>query len=193
MDGSIHFNEQQKPNTQEKPERRLPEPETINWEELNSILREAEVATERLQAAHETYIAASQAEHKRAPTPEQMQDSDAALAAEQKAYESYTEAATRRKQAMDKADYYVHAVHSAYSRATDLELMLLERRHKLEGKVTGSDGTMQLDVFRQVAEIDLQLSQVQADADAAYLRLQKTIDAYQKTVVSEADEAIAAK
>src|SRR3989338_2514837 len=183
MDGSIHFTERT-PDAKERPEQRLREPETINWKELTDILQQADVATEQLRIAHDAYIAATKAEHGRHPTAEQMQTSDAALAKEQDAYEKYAEAATKRQRAMDKLDYYMHEVHTAYHDATDLETMLLGRRHKLEAQLQQADGTVSLEVFRAIAEIDAQLPQLEADADIAYQRLGKVIDAYSTTLSS---------
>lgn len=175
-------------------ERRLPEPEQINWGELSTILQRAEAATAQLQTAHEAYITACQAETGRHPTAEQMQDSDTALAAEQKAYEEYAVAVKGRKEAMNKLDNYVHIVHKAYYEITEDERFLLERRQLLEVKLMSPDGTVALDIARAISEIDSRLPQIQADGDVAYNRLKKVLDEYTFALGSQPEaEAVAAK
>lgn len=194
MEGSTHFQVDKKPADKPK-EPSLPNPETMNWEDLSAILRQAELSLERLKAAHEVYIQTNQEENWRTATPEQKQASDAALAAEREAYEAYAIAANRRNEAMIKMDRYLQEAHKVYRYSTEEEQVLLEKRNRLKDKLTNADGTMSLEIFRAIAEIDLQLPQLEAACDVAYERLQKVLDAYTTTIIgqTEADEAMAAK
>ncbi len=194
MEGSTHFQVDKK--TADRPrEQSLPDPETMNWEDLSAILRQAEVSFERVKAAHEVYIATNTEEKWRTATPEQKQASDAALAVEQEVHDAYAIASARRNEAMIKMDRYLQEAHKAYRYSTEEEQVLLEKRHRLAGKLTNADGTTSLEIFRAIAEIDLQLPQLEATCDAAYERLQKVLAAYDATLTGplEVDEALAAK
>lgn len=192
MEGSRHFQVDKKPADKPK-EQALPNPETMNWEELSAILRRAELSWERMQAAHEVIIMMSKEENWRTATPEQKQASDAALAAEYEAFEVHATAAARRNEAMTKMDNYLHALHKADYEINDLEQFLLEKRQRLEGQMTNPDETISLETRRAIAELDVRLAQVEVEGDAARNRLGVVLDLYHDTLTGKIDEAMAAK
>lgn len=192
MEGSTHFQIDKKP-VDKAQEQSLPNPETMNWEELSAILRRAELSWERMQAAHEVIIMTSKEENWRTATPEQKQASDAALAAEYEAFEIYATAAARRNEAMTKMDSYLHALHKADYEISDLEQFLLEKRQRLEGQMTNPDETISLETRRAIAELDVRLAQVELEGDAARNRLEVVLDLYHDTLTGKIDEAMAAK